>query len=66
MTFQYESRRRRRNDSGDDGSDKYRKLFIGGLSYETSDDSLRMYFEEWGDVSDCIVMKDPVTKRLNY
>ena len=35
-----------------------RKLFIGGLSFKTSDDTLRTYYEQWGDIDDCIVMKD--------
>uniref|UniRef100_A0A673WDY6 RRM domain-containing protein n=1 Tax=Salmo trutta TaxID=8032 RepID=A0A673WDY6_SALTR len=29
-----------------------RKLFIGGLSFETTDESLRNYFERWGSLSD--------------
>ena len=35
-----------------------RKMFIGGLSYKTTDDSLRSFYEQWGDLADCIVMKD--------
>jgi hypothetical protein len=34
-----------------------RKLFIGGLNYETTDESLKTYFEQFGEVIDCIVMK---------
>lgn len=33
------------------------KLFIGGLSFETSDDTLRNYFQQWGPISDAVVMK---------
>ena len=40
-----------------------RKLFIGGLSFETTDDSLREHFEKWGTLTDCVVMRDPQTKR---
>ncbi|KTF74485.1 hypothetical protein cypCar_00022233 [Cyprinus carpio] len=43
--------------------EQLRKLFIGGLSFETTDDSLREYFEQWGTLTDCVVMKDPNTKR---
>ncbi|KAJ7999260.1 hypothetical protein DPEC_G00213590 [Dallia pectoralis] len=43
--------------------EQLRKLFIGGLSFETTDESLRAYFEQWGSLTDCVVMKDPVTKR---
>ena len=40
-----------------------RKLFIGGLSFETTDDSLREHFEKWGTLTDCVVMRDPQTNR---
>ncbi|XP_076840610.1 heterogeneous nuclear ribonucleoprotein A1b isoform X1 [Brachyhypopomus gauderio] len=43
--------------------EQLRKLFIGGLSFETTDDSLRSYFEQWGTLTDCVVMKDPNSKR---
>uniref|UniRef100_A0A3P9AGB4 RRM domain-containing protein n=1 Tax=Esox lucius TaxID=8010 RepID=A0A3P9AGB4_ESOLU len=43
--------------------EQLRKLFIGGLSFETTDESLRAHFEQWGSLTDCVVMKDPVTKR---
>ncbi|KAB0384742.1 hypothetical protein FD755_006659 [Muntiacus reevesi] len=39
------------------------KLFIGGLSFETADESLRSHFEHWGTLTDCVVMRDPNTKR---
>jgi len=43
--------------------EQFRKLFIGGLSYSTTDDSLREYFCQFGDLIDCVVMKDVTTKR---
>ncbi|XP_040213609.1 heterogeneous nuclear ribonucleoprotein A3 isoform X2 [Rana temporaria] len=43
--------------------EQFRKLFIGGLSFETTDDSLREHFEQWGKLTDCVVMRDPQTKR---
>ncbi|XP_062871094.1 heterogeneous nuclear ribonucleoprotein A1-like [Trichomycterus rosablanca] len=43
--------------------EQLRKLFIGGLSFETTDDSLRSYFEQWGTLTDCVVMRDPNSKR---
>ncbi|KAK1151140.1 heterogeneous nuclear ribonucleoprotein A1-like isoform X3 [Acipenser oxyrinchus oxyrinchus] len=43
--------------------EQLRKLFIGGLSFETSDESLRAHFEQWGVLTDCVVMRDPSTKR---
>ncbi|VDK85343.1 unnamed protein product [Litomosoides sigmodontis] len=39
-----------------------RKLFIGGLSHETTDEQLRQYYSKWGTVVDCIVIRDPQTK----
>uniref|UniRef100_A0A4X1VCL7 RRM domain-containing protein n=1 Tax=Sus scrofa TaxID=9823 RepID=A0A4X1VCL7_PIG len=39
------------------------KLFIGGLSFETTDGSLREHFEKWGTLTDYVVMRDPQTKR---
>ncbi|XP_068777720.1 heterogeneous nuclear ribonucleoprotein A1 isoform X1 [Struthio camelus] len=43
--------------------EQLRKLFIGGLSFETTDESLRSHFEQWGALTDCVVMRDPNTKR---
>ena len=43
--------------------EQLRKLFIGGLSFETTDESLRSHFEQWGTLTDCVVMRDPSTKR---
>ncbi|XP_055851672.1 ribonucleoprotein RB97D isoform X2 [Episyrphus balteatus] len=40
-----------------------RKLFIGGLSPMTTEDSLKSFYQQWGDVTDVVVMRDPVTKR---
>lgn len=40
-----------------------RKLFIGGLDYKTSEATLRQHFERFGDVIDCVVMREPQTKR---
>ena len=59
---------RRRRPRGEEGHDpkepeQLRKLFIGGLSFETTDDSLREHFEKWGTLTYCVVMRDPQTKR---
>lgn len=40
-----------------------RKLFIGGLDYRTNDQSLKQFYEQWGEIVDVVVMKDPQTKR---
>ena len=33
-------------------------MFVGGLNYETTDDTLRKHFEKYGNITDVIVMKD--------
>ncbi|XP_021950865.1 heterogeneous nuclear ribonucleoprotein A1, A2/B1 homolog [Folsomia candida] len=40
-----------------------RKLFIGGLDYRTTEDSLKAHFSKWGEIVDVVVMKDPKTRR---
>ncbi|KAK2090480.1 Heteroproteinous nuclear ribonucleoprotein A1 [Saguinus oedipus] len=42
--------------------EQVRKLFIGRLSFETTNESLRSHFEQWGTLMDCLVMSDPNTK----
>ena len=49
--------------SKDDGEVARRKIFVGGLSYNTDDDKLRKYFSAYGTVQDAVVMKDPVSRR---
>jgi len=39
------------------------RLFVGGLSWGTSDDSLRASFEEFGEVTDARVITDRETGR---
>ncbi|XP_049581763.1 RNA-binding protein Musashi homolog 2b isoform X1 [Syngnathus scovelli] len=39
------------------------KMFIGGLSWQTSPDSLKHYFNTFGEIRECMVMRDPTTKR---
>ncbi|EHB06839.1 Heterogeneous nuclear ribonucleoprotein A1 [Heterocephalus glaber] len=38
------------------------KLFIRWLSFETTDESLRSHSEQWGTLTDSVVMRDPNTK----
>ncbi|KAI4457706.1 heterogeneous nuclear ribonucleoprotein 87f-related [Holotrichia oblita] len=40
-----------------------RKLFVGGLSWETSQDNLQRYFSRYGEVIDCVVMKNAESGR---
>nr|DBA28420.1 TPA: hypothetical protein GDO54_008791 [Pyxicephalus adspersus] len=39
------------------------KLFIGGLSFDTNEQSLEQVFSKYGQVSDVVVVKDRETKR---
>ena len=39
------------------------KLFVGGLSWETNQESLLRYFSRFGEVIDCVVMKNAETGR---
>ncbi|KAL2118454.1 hypothetical protein VTJ04DRAFT_8114 [Mycothermus thermophilus] len=39
------------------------KMFIGGLNWETTDQSLRDYFSQFGEVVECTVMRDSATGR---
>ncbi|KAG8714609.1 hypothetical protein FRC08_011684 [Ceratobasidium sp. 394] len=39
------------------------KLYVGNLSWNTTDDTLRQAFEEYGQVLDSIVMRDRDTGR---
>lgn len=56
----------------------FRKMFIGGLSWQTTagkrcssvyvskallSEGLRDYFSKFGEVNECMVMRDPATKR---
>ncbi|KAL6070006.1 hypothetical protein STEG23_001515, partial [Scotinomys teguina] len=43
--------------------EQLRKLFFGGLSFETTDESLRSPFKQRGTLTDCMVMRDPNTQR---
>ncbi|KAL1566866.1 heterogeneous nuclear ribonucleoprotein 1-like [Salvia divinorum] len=39
------------------------KLFIGGISWDTSEDRLRQYFQAFGEVVEAVIMKDRATGR---
>lgn len=39
------------------------KLFIGGISWDTSEERLREYFQAFGEVIEAVIMKDRATGR---
>ncbi|WFC97888.1 hypothetical protein MYAM1_000610 [Malassezia yamatoensis] len=39
------------------------KMFVGGLNWDTSEESLRKYFGQFGPVSSCTVMRDGTSGR---
>ena len=43
--------------------EKGRKLFLGGLNYETTENGLANYFGKYGKITDCVVMKFKDTQR---
>jgi RNA recognition motif-containing protein len=43
--------------------EQFRKLFIGGLSLNTTDETLHSFYSQYGQLVDCIVMRDSATKR---
>ncbi|KAA0184209.1 RNA-binding protein Musashi [Fasciolopsis buskii] len=45
-------------DSNDPG-----KMFIGGLSPTTTSEGLRDYFQNYGEIKEFMIMRDPLTKR---
>ncbi|KAH3866117.1 hypothetical protein DPMN_029171 [Dreissena polymorpha] len=43
-----QGKRKRGDHAYGDDSVRFRKLFIGGLSYTTTNESFKEYFEQWG------------------
>lgn len=43
--------------------EQFRKMFIGGLTSSTTDETLKEFYSKWGELVDCVVMRDPATKR---
>uniref|UniRef100_A0A3Q4MAV3 DAZ-associated protein 1 n=1 Tax=Neolamprologus brichardi TaxID=32507 RepID=A0A3Q4MAV3_NEOBR len=41
----------------------FRKLFVGGLDWSTTQETLRNYFSQYGEVVDCVIMKDKTTNQ---
>ncbi|XP_061594547.1 DAZ-associated protein 1 isoform X5 [Cololabis saira] len=43
--------------------DEVGKLFVGGLDWSTTQETLRNYFSQYGEVVDCVIMKDKTTNQ---
>lgn len=52
-----------KNQQHSDEPEQMRKLFIGGLDYNTSEVVLKQHFERFGEVIDCVVMREPQSRR---
>lgn len=39
----------------------FTKIFVGGLPYHTTDQSLREYFDKFGDIDEAVVITDRQT-----
>lgn len=37
------------------------KIFAGGLNWNTTDEDFRAFFEKFGDIEECSIMKDRMT-----
>ncbi|KAG0364823.1 hypothetical protein BGX24_004439, partial [Mortierella sp. AD032] len=57
------SQQQQQPSSGGGGGRELGKMFIGGLNWETTDESLKKYFSHYGELTDCMVMKDPMTNK---
>jgi len=44
-------------------SEDDRKMFVGGIAQEASEQDLRDYFEKYGEVESVILKLDPLTRR---
>ena len=51
---------------GDDIPNDPGKMFIGGLSWQTTPESIREYFSTFGELAEVMVMKDPATRRYYF
>jgi RNA recognition motif-containing protein len=41
----------------------FTKLFVGGLPYHTTDETLRAYFLQFGEIEEAVVIHDRVTRK---
>jgi len=41
----------------------FTKLFVGGLPYHTTDDTLKAHFDTYGEIEEAVVITDRVTNK---
>ncbi|XP_022407627.1 heterogeneous nuclear ribonucleoproteins A2/B1-like [Delphinapterus leucas] len=46
--------------------EQFRKLFIGGLSSETTEERLWNHYQKWGYLTDCVLIRDPVSQKSRF
>ncbi|VDL68291.1 unnamed protein product [Nippostrongylus brasiliensis] len=51
------------NAGGEVEPENFRKIFVGGLTGNTTDEVMREFYQQFGELTDIIVMRDPNTKR---
>ena len=39
-------------------SEQERKIFVGGLNHQTTEESLKENFSAWGNIVDCVIMRE--------
>ncbi|XP_060175430.1 uncharacterized protein LOC132606107 isoform X2 [Lycium barbarum] len=49
--------------SGQFGDTTYTKVFVGGLAWETQKETMKKYFEQFGDILEAVVITDKATGR---
>ncbi|XP_022886855.1 probable RNA-binding protein ARP1 [Olea europaea var. sylvestris] len=51
------------NPAGQFGDTTYTKVFVGGLAWETQKDTMKKYFEQFGEILEAVVITDKTTGR---
>ncbi|KAF8025136.1 hypothetical protein BT93_F2090 [Corymbia citriodora subsp. variegata] len=51
------------NLTGQFGDTTYTKVFVGGLAWETQKDTMKKYFEQFGEILEAVVITDKATGR---
>ncbi|XP_062119989.1 probable RNA-binding protein ARP1 isoform X2 [Humulus lupulus] len=63
MYMQRERKMKEMVGSSEEGDTKYRKIFVGGLAWGTQRESMKAYFEQFGQIVEAVVIADKHTGR---